>query len=546
MVSYPYGDIGNEESCNLTELRNPMKSILSEASRSYQLGFVQNQTGYTSVGDNLLMCRRYEPRWNDEGSDLVKTIYVTHPVFMARRTRIDLAIHMNKPHMAEEMIRLLRRDGYPEDLCRAVEKEVRMHFRNIPIREDRPITAKLQSASTAETVEGNDEAATPVFNPFEDDLDADLAVSGDKSKVTAERREATQDIGGEKKGGKLAKVQIGDDSPWIDLSRPFLTAEITSIKANDQFEVNRYGLRAGLNTNPNTTLSAEGFITSIDQAFHPRWNAITNDMTKVLTKHFEATKTESRIRMSHRTSSGATLSGSLGMAALDLNYTYENTSDIEDDVGSREFYRDPDASKIIGDLGLQWNPRNDMMIHLFYAKDLVDSAAKLITYDSVGGEMEWNPLDFFTMNTKAQYWSYSDNNALFNIRTSGLFDIVPDIGVKGGMEVYTITSSHACDYYWTPYWDQRATGILRYQRSYQGYDFFLDFMMGLQREDGRPLRRKQDDGLSSASDWGYIWGFRGKYDHRINDTFSVGIEGTVTALREYVDHQLVMSLTAEF
>ncbi len=322
--------------------------------------------------------------------------------------------------------------------------------------------------------------------------------------------------------------------------------QIENSKANDQFEINGYGFRAGFNANPRTTLSAEWFTTDISQSFHPRWNAVTNDMTKVLTREFEATKTEARLRWSHRISSGARLSASIGTASLDLNYNNKNTADIEDDPGSGKFYRSEDDSTIIGDIGIVWNPRNDMRIHLFYAKDLVLSAVKFLTYDSLGGEMDWGPFDFVHINTKGQYWSYSDDNALFSMQSSALVDVLPDMGVLGGVKAYTVSSSEACDYYWTPYWDQRVMALVRYRRLHKGYDFELDFEVGLQREDGRPLRRRQDDGLSAAIDWGYIWGFGSRYYQDLTDIFSVGIEFNVTALREYVDHQLILGLTAKF
>lgn len=544
MVAYPYGDLGQESTCNLFDLRNPMKSLISEASRSYQIGFIQNISGYTSVGDNLLLCRRYEPNWNDEGADVVKAIYEYHPVFMARRTRVELALYMNKPHMAEEMIELMRRDGYPEELCREIESEVLAHFRNIPKRNERPIVARAKAANEEA---GDDQAMPPpAFDPFAADLDADTAVADQKAIEVAQSSGTTKAPDKEVKVEDTDKIQIGDDSPWLKLSNPFVSGQIENTKANEQFEINGYGLRAGVNSNPRTTLSAEWFTSDINQSFHPRWNAITNDMTKVLTKDYEATKTEARLRWSHRMSSGATVSASIGNATMDLNYTAENTTDIEDDPGSGEFYQDDKDTTFIGDLGIVWNPRNDMRVHLFYSKDLVMSAVKFITSDSIGGEMDLRPFDIIHVNTKGQYWSYSDDNALFSMQGSALVDVLPDMGVLCGVEAYTVSSSTACDYYWTPYWDQRVTALARYKRLHKGYDFELDFNVGLQREDGRPLRRKQDDGLSAATDWGYIWGFGSRYYQDLTDIFSVGVEVNVTALREYVDHQLILGLTAEF
>jgi hypothetical protein len=234
------------------------------------------------------------------------------------------------------------------------------------------------------------------------------------------------------------------------------------------------------------------------------------------------------------------------MAQLELNHDDENTADLEDEVGSETFWRDDGDSEIVGEISFFWRPRNDMSLRVFYARDLVQTAVKLVTFDSLAGVMAWRPFDNLDIQTRAQYWAYSDDNALFNMQGSALFEVLPDVGIHSGLEGYVISSSHGCDYYWTPYWDQRVNWLLRYQKVHQGYEFFLDFMTGLQREDGRPLRRRQDDGLSQSSDWGYIWGFRGKYEQRLNQTFTLGVEGNVNALRDYVDHQIVLGISAQF
>jgi len=542
MTAYPFGDVGQETTCNLYTLRNPMKSIISEASRTYQLGFIQNVSGYTTVGDNLLMSRRYEPSWDDEGIDVVRTVYEYHPVFMARRTRIELALYMNRPHMAEEMLALLRRDGYPEELCRGLDREIAQHFRNIPIREELPLVTFVKPASE----DTGESAGVPPFNPFAEDLEADLAAATALAAEVAKRDEYTKTSSDSMAPAASGSLQDPDASPWVALSAPFINGEVLNEKANDQFELTGYGVRAGLNVNPRTTLSVEWFEREIDQAFHPRWNAVTNDMTKVLTREFEASRTDLRLRWSHRTRGSATLSASLGFVSMDLNYTAQNMADLEDEPGSGIFHPSSRDSTVVGDIGVVWHPRNDMRLHLFYSKDVVQSAVKFITSDSIGSVMDWRPFDALFITTKGQYWSYSDDNALFNMTSTALVDVFPDMGVMAGVEGYVITSSEACDYYWTPYWDQRVMGLLRYKREHKGYEFELDFKVGLQREDGRPLRRRQDDGLSAATDWGYIWGFRSRYYQQLTDVVSLGIEANVTALREYVDHQLVIGLTAQF
>lgn len=549
MCAYPTGDIGQEATCNLVGLKNPLKSILAEASRSFQIGFVQSQIGYTTVGDPLITARRYEPRWNDEGSDVVRAVYENHPVFIARRTRVELAMLMNKPNMAEKMLKLLRRDGYPEELCRKMEKEVRRHFRNIQFQEERPMT-KLMEQQAFAGMEGDDgQLRDPTFDPFDPDLDPDIAAQMKKDlgydvAATSDNPAVTS---ASEDDSKKSKVDLGDESPLFKIDNPSIHGEVEDTKAIDQFELQRYGARFGLDLNPNSSLSAEIFLTSIDQTVRPRWNAVTNDMTKVLYREFEAERTDVIFRYSHRyRHSGATLSLAFGMAQLDLNHTDENTADLEDEVGTEEFWREDGDSEFVYEIGFQWHPRTTMSLNVLYSHNLVQTAVKMIDYDSLLGDWQWKPFDNLELEARAQYFAYSDDNALYVMQGNALFEVMPDMGVHMGVEGYVASASHGCDYYWTPYWDQRVSYLVRYQKVHQGYSFYIDFLAGVQREDARPLRRRQDDGLSSSTDWGYVWGFRGKYHHLLNDVLTLDIEANVGALRDYVDHRLVIGLTATF
>ncbi|MBR1836801.1 MAG: tetratricopeptide repeat protein, partial [Kiritimatiellae bacterium] len=150
MVAYPYGDIGQSGPCNLSVLRNPAQSILSEAAREYQVGFVPSDGGFTVTGDNLLLCRRWDPPWSAEGADVVRHAYESHPAFLARRMRVELAMLMNKPNLAVRTLDLLRRDGYPEDLCRALERGLQTRFRNKPLHDVKPLLAASGSSPESE------------------------------------------------------------------------------------------------------------------------------------------------------------------------------------------------------------------------------------------------------------------------------------------------------------------------------------------------------------------------------------------------------------
>jgi tetratricopeptide (TPR) repeat protein/peptidoglycan/xylan/chitin deacetylase (PgdA/CDA1 family) len=542
MVAYPYGDVGQESTCNLSLLRNPSQSITSEASRHYRVGFIQGMSGYTVAGDDLLLTRRHEPDWTDEGADVVRHAYEYHPMFMARRTRVEIAFLMNKPHLAEEMLELLKRDGYPEELCRKITVEIRSHFRNRPMRDVQPLVASSsvavesaagggQSAPThgAQSMQPSDRLVAAPVDPT-----AREAVAGRSSDLPEYERRGT--------------FQEGNPDPWVYLSHPFIGGEVSHSKANDQFEILRYGGRGGLHLNRNLHLSAEYFESRIEQRIRPRWNAPVYDPDDLTSHLFKALKREARARLSYRTASGATLSGSLGVARLDPRYDEDDLFDVdfEDRPDSGEFDPANDDVEIIGDLGAQWAPRDDLTLFVFYARDLVTSSVKTLTSDSVGGVARWKPSDTWLVNLRGQYWSYEDDNALFLVQGESYWETMPDMGVWMGLDLSTVSSSDASDYYWTPYWDQRLLGVLRYLQAWQGYTFRFDLLGGLQREDARPLRRADDLGLSSKTDWELVWGASATYNKRLGSYFDLFIDGSVMALREYIDHRFLIGFNLGF
>ena len=558
MVAYPYGDIGQENACNLSLLRNPTLSIVSEASRSYQVGFVQGQSGYTAAGDNLMLTRRFEPNWYDEGADVVRQAYEYHPLFMARRTRVELAFLMNKPHLAEEMLNLLKRDGYPEDLCRQITVNVRSHFRNRPNREVRPLVAS-SSVSVDSAVGGGQSSPTHQAQSLQTEEGVTMTIPTDptaREAVQGERSDVTD-------YGRSDTYQEGSVDPWVYLSHPYVGVELSNTKANDQFEITRYGGRGGLNLNKNLQLSGEYFVSDIEQRIRPRWNKVIvdedveddeeteEDLTEYL---FKAVKREARGRLSYRTSSGLILSGSLGVAELDRDfgqndlalYDEFNPFPFEDDIDSGTFEVDDDDSSVIGDLAANWSPRDNLNLYVFYARDLVTSAVKKIEFDSVGAVARWKPSDSWHMTVRSQYWSYEDDNALFYLQGDSYWEMMADMGVWLGVDLSTISASEPSDYYWTPYWDQRAMGVLRYLQEWQGYMFRLDLLGGFQREDGRPLRRTDDAGISEETDWELAWGVSSMYNKRLFSYCDLFIDASVMALQEYIDHRFLIGFNLGF
>ncbi len=112
VFAYPFGDIGQLSHSNVT---NAPGINLEIAGKYYKVGFIQSHFGHAVKGDNPLLFQRTEPYRAESGSNLLKRLLLTHPVFLARATRAEMATVADKPYLANEMIALLERDGYPAE-----------------------------------------------------------------------------------------------------------------------------------------------------------------------------------------------------------------------------------------------------------------------------------------------------------------------------------------------------------------------------------------------------------------------------------------------
>ena len=599
MVAYPYGDIGQTSYSNLRNVRNPVNSIISEAARHYQLGFVESIGGYTSVGDNLLTIRRYEPMWTDEGDDVVAHAYDSHPSFMARRMRVEIAFLMNKPHMADDMIESLRRDGYPEERCNAIRREVRVHFRNSARRSLEPLV-------TSSSVVGVDQAGgrslqdqhrstqSGAFNTREDG--ANVVMLRDDGGLDQDR--AISDLPDDV---SLSRVYREGDlqQPLFKLSAPSVGFSVFDSKANDQYHQLGYEINGGVNINPKLRLSASYRHSELEQRIVPRYNRdpkydtirwvdqvnnqyayshnkeeydelasdpnykIDNRKISSYKYKFKAYRDDFRGRLTYRTDDGVTFSGSLGQSSLDLNpngknpHRYaQNEDGTTDEDATSEYvgfvnYADPndgtEDGRMIGDLSVAWSPRDDMDIYWFYSHDLAESAVDEFTLDTMGVVLNWKPGDLWEFNTRWQYWTYENDNNMFYIQGDGYYNIDPDIGFWIGVDASVVNSSEGCDYYWTPAWDERAMAVLRYKAEWIGYSFTVDLLGGLHKEGVHGLTRSEDaDIIGNETGWDWCYGAATRYSKRLNRYADLFIDARVMSLKQYVDHSLMIGFTLTF
>ena len=533
MVAYPYGDIGQEASCNLTAAKSVCASILAECGRTYTLGFVPSSSGYTLAGDNLLLCSRFEPSWTAEGSDIVRHAYEFHPAFLARVLRAQVAMRMNRPNTALEMLSVLRRDGYPEVLCKQLENDIHTQFQDRPPLEVRELVVPADSETVTTT--------------------NDLVI------LTGTTYEVVE--------GPRRHEEFEFD--------PFLAVGANQSKANDQIETIGVSAAASINLPGDWTLGAEVRQSQMKQVVRPFWNAVyVTNVTYEQSKYtFKAQDVEALGRLSHKTRAGLVLSGEIGMRDREQkkNPNITTNFNLQDGLNSHSFVPAKDESHLVGSISAYWHPLEALSLLFLYDHNLVDSAAKNILYNSAALRARWLPTDHWTVDTRAQYWSYEDDNAMYSAFGESLWEISPGMGVWAGAQLSTVSTSEGCDFYWTPYWDERAMGLLRYHQAWEGYTLDLDFLAGWARSEGRGSKlfeteeeEEKDimiDGMANTiketktkyverndpgSDWHLSWGFTGKLDKRLTPIFGLSLEGNVVALREYIDHAVLLSLSAQF
>ena len=574
LVAYPEGDIGQIDACNLSVLRNPSRSILSEAAREYNVGFQPSLSGWTVAGDDLMLVRRYEPNWSDEGSDIVRHAYETHPAFIARRMRAEIAVMMNRPNLANRMLYLLRRDGYPEDLCRSIENQLRASFRNKPLHDVRPLLAVATREDEYPSQPGREPARDPEPVPTAADAGAEpenlvRAVDPDAPDLDAGE---TSDIVDRINTADLTETT---PDPWVYLSHPYLGAEGSHSKANDQIETVSYGLRAGLNLNRNTTLSGRFWNSEMDQTVRPRWNAIVvTNVPYGKSKYRFKAKTEAYSgTISHRTDSGAVLAATVGVATRTPTGKRPSLDGInlQDELNSGKFTPPEEDDVLLLTLGARWHPRDNLDLSVLYDHGFVDSAVKFIEYHSAAAAADWRPKDDWLLRAAARYWSYDDDNAMYSGRLESYWETNPDLGIWLGIQLSTTSTSHPCDFYWTPYWDERAMGVLRYLQRWEGYSFRLDLLGGFSRSRARPDRAYHitekvektvyTDGVANtvtedkegtyvmedeSTDWSVSWGVTAAYEKSLGAYFDLVLEGSVTALRDYIDHTFMAYFRLHF
>lgn len=514
-VAYPFGDIGQEDGSNLSHLVNPIRTLLNEAIRQYQVGFVMDRFGYTCSGDNLLMVRRFEPKWDMEATDLVEHALSNHPLMIARRMRAEIATLMQKPYLAAKQVELLRRDGYPERLLREL----------IDFTQNRsPDVLAPQALDEA------DRAGTSRwrFRPSNAYLAAAINQTKSNEQILMDQVEFRGGLNLNAVTGLEILLRTGSIEQTISSNFWFKVDQSETLKSRELRTETVDGVTEVTETLVDTTTTRE---------------VQTNRVEKY---DYAGDVQEIRGSFTFRIDDRSTLVATVGQKSLSI-------TEGQDAYSS-------DGSQLVGSLTMAWKPYRPLQLVTALDRDVVPSARRLISYDSFALNGLWKVSDEWDMACNARYWTYEDDNAMVHLLASSFWQVFERQGIWGGLEASTYSMDDSSPFYWSPYWDTRIASIARMRRAYQNYFFQFDIRLGFQDEEARPEDRQAYNNLrvKAASDgnwypgenpdvdWDLFVGMGCTYRQRLGQSTDLIGNLNVNFLRDYSEHTFSLGLQYNF
>ncbi len=508
-VAYPYGDIGQETDSNVGETRTVRETILNQAYLHYTHGFLQSAFGHACATDNPLLYQRYEPGRRESGPQLVKQALENHPVMLARRLRAEMAALQGKPYLANKMLEILERDGYPDESLRELAKYVRERLSN-------------QIAATE--------------NPATD--------------------------------------RTTKDKTGLELSQPYLGAEIQQTRANNQISQWELSFNGGLNLTPHLLVDARYGKGNIKQTFTSNvWSEVTR--VKVANERQVTSTTEN----GSNTVSDATTT-TYSEETITTNRKYKSTYQADTTFyGLRADYRFQDGTVFSANLGqrtlsgsdeqsadgseyvfggtLQWKPFLALDAMLQYQHELVPSARKLISYDLGGLSVAYRAEDWWDLTGSGQYSFYEDDNSALQLNGRTMWLVAERQNIYLGAEAAFITVNQASDYYWSPYWEQRYYLVARIVTARPNFSASAEAKLGEVHDKARPAdmdayntlvaqatppAQSQNQawypGPNPQQGWSPSVGLSGTLRRRWGLHWEIYGDASITFLNDYSEHNL--------
>lgn len=108
--AYPFGEIGQQAASNEPEAIELNKQI---GAKYYDMGFLQSYFGHAVNGDDPMTYQRHEMALRATGEETVRYFLQRHPVYLAQRTRLELALQEGNLPLARQVHAAMQKTDYP-------------------------------------------------------------------------------------------------------------------------------------------------------------------------------------------------------------------------------------------------------------------------------------------------------------------------------------------------------------------------------------------------------------------------------------------------
>lgn len=508
-VAYPIGEVGQETATNIFAF-DVTRTVLNEAEIHYRMGFIQHQYGYSMKTDDRMLLKRFEPDRDASGRDVLRAAYLQHPVFLARRTRVEMATLQGELHMALQNIALLRRDGYPEEELAILNGYVRERLgRLMPLPEG------------AEGTE-SDDGSRPWLAPRRPYLGADAMVNRANEVIDDREFSVFAGVNINQRSTLQVRYGIGRIKQTVSTNR-FITAERTTSSS----------------TVSNEQRIENGEVRTI-QVISDSTQTITVQSNVLDRTFFEADKTFVNLRLSYTHDEGALTLVHAGAVQMD-------GSAIEDET------------KFVYGIEHQWRPVPAIDISAFYMHGLVPSAREMLSFDGVGVRPFWRVRDNWQSIGLAYFAYYEDRNSYIKTEMENFWRISQRYDFWVGLHNSLETMDQDSDLYFSPFWDQRHYLIFRLRRTFPNYFSLFRVNLGFSKSDVRREERDrfenavaqgQAEGWSPGSGpdtgWNRLLGFSTNLTRKWDNGFEVTGELNVNSTNEYTEHTAMLQILYAF
>ncbi len=450
---------------------------------------------------------------------MLRAAYLQHPVYVARRMRVEMAALSGQLHLANENIELLRRDGYPEEDLALLQAYVKRHLARLVALPD-------AVEDTAASPVAEKEKLIQLQDPY-------IGVDGRnlRANVVIDEREL----------GIFAGVNLNRRSA---LQVRYGLGAIKQTNTTNRFvEVEK----TSTSTSREIVQTVEDGVVSNTEETRTAFETVTIQSNVVERTKYDADFTNLGLLYSYIHDSG---SFTIARAGL---YT------LNPDGGEDE--EDGEASNQAFTYGLehQWRPFPAMDISSMYTHGVVPSAREVITYDQLALRPFWRIRDGWQTNGIGSFAFYEDRNSHVRVEMENFWRMSQAIDLWLGFHNSIDTTDRDSDIYWSPYWEQRHYFILRLRRSYPNYFGMFKANVGVMKSRARQAEldlfdnsrvQGETQGFSPGSgpdeDWNPLLGFSASVTRSWDSGWNITGEFSVNSSKEYTEHTVSGSLLYKF